>query len=289
MLLRTGDVRFRIPGSFLIVRCSGCGLVRTDPQPDDPSAFYPPDAYYSFSPPPPPSAGDVARVRRSAGLPSRGWRGRVLASRLTEGIPPGPPGDVLDVGCGSGRALLALRAAGWRCHGVEVSEAAVAAARAAGLADVRSGDLLSAGYPPASFDAVRFWHSLEHVRSPREELTEARRLLRPGGVLVVGVPNVASLLARIARDKWFYLDVPRHLWHFDRMTLTRLIDDCGFRVVQAGWRSTSTALLGTIDLVRGGGEWALASRLAWRAALPAAVLLDALRLGDALLVTAVRA
>jgi SAM-dependent methyltransferase len=203
-------------------------------------------------------------------------------------MPPGPPGDILDVGCGSGAFLLGLREAGWRAHGVELDPGAVEAARKAGLEDVRVGDLIEEAYPDASFDAVRFWHCLEHVGDPGAQLREALRVLRPGGSLTVGVPNFGSLLARAAKDDWFYLDVPRHLWHFEPRTLRELARDCGFSAVRVRIRTAGSPLLGTIDFAVGRGERLLDSRAAYFAALPIAALLDTVQLGDALELTARR-
>jgi SAM-dependent methyltransferase len=292
-LLETGDRRFGLPGSFAVVRCRACGLVRTDPVPDDLGAYYPNAQYYSYQAPGTPSERTRRRVRAAYGGQAedgsrlRGALGALVRDRLLPGLPPGPPGDVLDVGCGSGAFLLALREAGWRVHGVELSASAVEAARAAGLADVRAGDLMDAGYPAERFDAVRFWHSLEHMPSPREQLTEARRVLRRGGTLTIGVPNFSSFLARAARDRWYYLDVPRHLWHFEPATLSRLVDRTGFRVTRNRTVSGGTALLGTIDYLRGSRENLANSRAAWYAALPVGVLLDALGRGDGLELIAV--
>jgi SAM-dependent methyltransferase len=212
-----------------------------------------------------------------------------VTDRLMPGLPPGQPGDILDVGCGSGAFLLALREVGWRPHGIELDTSAVAAARAAGLEDVRAGDLIEAGYPQESFDAVRFWHSLEHTHAPRAQITEARRVLRRGGTLTIGVPNFSSLLARAAQDRWYPLDVPRHLWHFEPSTLRRLVERSGFSVTRTRTLSGGTALLGTIDYLCGARERLVHSRPAWYAALPVGVLLDSVGRGDALELTATAA
>jgi SAM-dependent methyltransferase len=279
-LIESGERRFGMPGRFEVVRCRRCALVRTSPRPDDLGAYYPSSSYYSYAAPQPPTSAGRERIRR-AYTGGSGPR-RILDDRLTQGLPPGPPGRILDVGCGSGAFLLGLREAGWKTHGIEIDAQAVAAARAAGLHDVRAGELTTAGYPDGHFDAVRFWHSLEHVGSPRAQLAEARRVLRPGGTLTVGVPNFASSLSRRARGQWFYLDVPRHLWHFEPVTLRRVAEAAGFEVTRVAMCSTGDALLGTIDYLRGRGERLLGDRRAWYAALPAAALMDLLGRGDAL-------
>lgn len=272
---------------FSVVRCAICRLVRTEPQPPDLSLYYPEDEYYSFATPRAPSVHERRRLRRFYGEPAHRPRLRrsvtgIGTARLSPGLPPGPPGDILDVGCGSGKMLLALESAGWRCHGVEISPAAVQAAREAGLADVRSGSLTEVGYPTNSFDVVRFWHSLEHLRSPRAYLTEANRLLRTGGSLVVGVPNFSSFLSRVARDKWYYLDVPRHLWHFEPATLSRLAVSCGFEGIRMRLASTSTPILGTIENRLGFEGTLRENRFLWKAMLPLAIATDWARLGDGL-------
>jgi SAM-dependent methyltransferase len=210
----------------------------------------------------------------------------VGGSRL-QGLPPGPPGDLLDVGCGSGAFLLGLEEAGWTCSGVEIDAAAVETAHTAGLTRVRHGDLLDQEYGAGSFDVVRFWHSLEHTRSPRAQLAEARRVLRRGGTLMVGVPNFGSPLARWAREKWFNLDVPRHLWHFDRGTLSTLVASEDFRLTSVRTRSYGAALLGTFDYLRGTTERLVNSRKLWFAIQPVAWILDAAGQGDELELLAV--
>jgi SAM-dependent methyltransferase len=284
-LFTSTERRFGIGGRFSIVRCAECGLVRTEPQPDDLGRFYPSDRYYSYRVP---NTRALMRavVRRAYGLPYPGGRLFRVAVMLTAwrlgGVPPAPPGDLLDVGCGSGAFLLLLEDAGWRCSGVEIDPGAVEEAHEAGLEHVRQGDFLQAGYPNSSMDVVRFWHSLEHLRSPRAALAEARRILRPGGKLVVGVPNFGSLLSRSFRDRWFPLEVPRHLWHFDRARLHALALQAGFEVQRIRNITTTSAILGTIDYLRGRSDTLAENRLASHAVQPLTALLDVLRLGDEL-------
>jgi SAM-dependent methyltransferase len=292
-LFTTRERRFGLGDDrFAVIRCAGCGLVRTEPQPKVMGDYYP-RGYYSFQPPAGPTILTRARIDRRYHRPIRAGRdiallSRIAAKRLTPGLPPGPPGRLVDVGCGSGEDLAALRYAGWDARGVEVSSDAVDAARAAGL-DVHLGDLRNADFESQSFDAVRFWHSLEHTESPRDELAEARRILRPGGTITVGVPNFASLLARLSKHRWFYLDVPRHLWHFESRPLARLLRETGFRDPDVRLVTTSSPLLGTLDFLRG-RDGVLASRRAlWLAALPIEMALDAIGLGDAIEATAVAA
>jgi hypothetical protein len=112
-------------------------------------------------------------------------------------------------------------------------------------------------------------------------------VLRPGGRLAVAVPDFGALLRRMFGERWFFLDLPRHLWHFDRRTLPRLARETGFEVARMRNVTASSAVLGTIDYLRGRRETLTSSAAAWYAAQPLAAMLDALRLGDELEVVAV--
>ncbi|MEX0703085.1 MAG: class I SAM-dependent methyltransferase [Planctomycetales bacterium] len=196
--------------------CAGCGLGRLHPfpEPDEIAAYYPPEYYGTpgakFTP------WIEALVRRAASRSAR---------QLVRGLPRGA--RVLDVGCGRGVLLGTLADLGMEVHGFEVSRAAAAGA------DLRAAiriapDLIEAGYAAEQFDLVVSWHVLEHVRDPRAVLEEIHRLLKPGGRVVVAVPNFSSWQARWAGPAWFHLDLPRHLHHFPLPALERLLGRCGF-------------------------------------------------------------
>ncbi len=288
-LFASTDRRYGLGGKYEVVRCS-CGLVRTEPQPTDLSAVYPQGSYYSYQPPRPPQGSERDAIRAFYGRAEEGGLRRRAARKLRlariAGLPAGPPGTILDVGCGSGEALLAFEEIGWEPYGIETNSTAVEAGKNAGLTNLQVGDLLGGGYLDDTFDAVRFWHVLEHTRNPVEQLAEARRILMPGGRLVVGVPNFRSLLSRLTRGGWFYLDVPRHLWHFDPNTLRAVAEAAGFQQIRVRHRSTGTPILGTRAL-REGRDTITAGQAERAGAEIAAALLDALHLGDALEMVAV--
>jgi SAM-dependent methyltransferase len=139
----------------------------------------------------------------------------------------GRPGRVLDVGCGPGLLLREFRRLGWRCEGTELSEASAERARRLAAARVHVGALTTLHLPGARFDAIVLWHVLEHLPDPARVLAEVARLLRPGGVALIGVPNFGSPEAGLARGGWYHLAVPRHLTHFTPGTIGRLIEDAG--------------------------------------------------------------
>jgi len=107
---------------------------------------------------------------------------------------------LLDVGCGSGVFLRLARAANWDVMGTEIAEAAVQAARAAGLS-VRLASLPTADLPESSFNVVTLWNVLDFIPDPLEHLRAARRILVPGGLLVARVGNLTfqSAVYRVSR------------------------------------------------------------------------------------------
>jgi 2-polyprenyl-3-methyl-5-hydroxy-6-metoxy-1,4-benzoquinol methylase len=140
-------------------------------------------------------------------------------------------GALLDVGCGPGLLLEVAIRRGYEASGCDVSEWAVRHAREAGL-DVRHGDLESQRYRSEQFEVVIINHTLEHLPRPLAVLREAHRVLARDGVLVVGVPNVASLMARIMRHRWAGLLPDQHLWHFTPRTLRLMLSRGGFVTVR---------------------------------------------------------
>ena len=125
--------------------------------------------------------------------------------------------------------MLAARHAGYEASGLEPSQRGWEAARAIG-APVQQGSIESADIAPGSLDAVSLWHVLEHLEDPGAAVARIHSWLRPGGVVLVGVPNLASLQAWIGGARWYHLDVPRHRTHFTPAGLTRLLEREGFVV-----------------------------------------------------------
>ena len=145
-----------------------------------------------------------------------------LAARIDRVAPPGP---VLDVGAGDGALLDALRALGREAIGLE---------RDSRREDVREADITEL---EGHFAAIVFWHSLEHLPSPGASIDHAARLLMPRGALFVAVPNGASLQARVFGDRWFHLDLPRHLVHLSTRALTGRMRALGLTVTRVShWR-----------------------------------------------------
>jgi SAM-dependent methyltransferase len=209
----------REPPDFQIRRCGGCGHHYTVPVLDAAAigAYYP-DAYYGnwnkrFNPV---MERLVGRFRRRR------------ATKLTRFV---RPGKVLDIGCGRGLTLAALRELGWQVKGCELSPAASRHAR-----EVLGLDVVCDGFRPdqvadGEYDAIILWHVFEHLANPREVLAACARALRPGGVLALAVPNFDSWQARATHYGWFHLDLPRHYSHFSAPWLRERFAELGLRIV----------------------------------------------------------
>jgi 2-polyprenyl-3-methyl-5-hydroxy-6-metoxy-1,4-benzoquinol methylase len=166
------------------------------------------------------------------------WLGKTLWADIRAVLDALLPGEanraVLDIGCGPGLFLLAMREHGWQPAGVEPSEEAGKRAREAGLAVFPSVEACLA--EKKSFEAATLLNVLEHVRDPLAVLRSARSALRAGGILVVRVPNDFSSLQEIARVRsgkppW-WVAPPDHIHYFDFPSLEKTIESCGFQVAE---------------------------------------------------------
>ena len=143
------------------------------------------------------------------------------------GLEPGA--RVLDIGAGPGRLVAALDEAGYMASGIEPSRRSTALAQRSGRA-VEQRDLFD--HADSQLDAAVMWHVLEHLDDAPAALATVRGWLRPGGLVLIGVPNLASLQAEIAGEQWLHLDAPRHRVHFTADGVRRLLVRSGFEIVR---------------------------------------------------------
>ena len=207
--------------AFEIAHCSACGATFTDPRPAaEAMGRYYPAAYYRKS----------GKRRFPAIVEFVQQRLYAARARKIEKLREGERGEVIDIGCGPGWLLNAMRERGWAVCGTEMSESAAAFARETMNLPVESKELRDLGFADGRFDAVLLWHVLEHDPEPEILVAEIARILKPGGVFFVGIPNYGCPGSRWSRDKWFALDVPRHLSHLSADRLRRLLEGAGFQV-----------------------------------------------------------
>lgn len=203
---------------FELRHCARCGCAVTSGP--TPPGLHDTGAYRSGEP----------RLHRIAGPALRAFDHQRLA--LLARLAP-PPARLLDAGAGSGRFVVAARARGYDATGIEPSRRGFGASGPSGpygpaMEPVSIGD---AEIPDSSLDAVTLWHVLEHLEDPGAALARIATWLVPGGTLLVGVPNLASVQARVGADRWYHLDVPRHRVHFTPEGLETLLGAHDFTVL----------------------------------------------------------
>lgn len=152
-----------------------------------------------------------------------------------------PPENIrlLDVGCSSGAFVETGVQLGYLAEGVEPAPKAAATAQAAGL-KVRQGLLHEAGYADEEFDAITLFEVIEHLKDPLPLLKECQRILRPGGILLIGTGNTASWSARTMGSRWAYFSIAAHGGHisfFNPSSLQKLARQAGFSLSRLKTRS----------------------------------------------------
>jgi SAM-dependent methyltransferase len=204
------------PGDYELARCASCDsavtLAATPPETLEAGAY----------------GGGAPRGSRLAAPLLRAFDRQRLTFLARAG--GRPPGRLLDIGAGRGRFVAQARAAGWDADGIEPSLRGVAGARAQGI-ELQQAGIEHAAVPPGSLQAATLWHVLEHLDDPGAALARIAGWLAPGGLLVVGVPNLASVQARAGGARWYHLDVPRHRTHFTVRGLHALLRRHGLEPV----------------------------------------------------------
>jgi SAM-dependent methyltransferase len=226
------DRLFRaVPDSFNLRRCRACRCIFQDPIPtqDEIRSFYPEDYWWT------PAHRQSSAISRSLKYLETAYREFVALDHvrfLERCARRSGAGEklLLDIGCGSGMFLHLARKRGFASHGMDVSEPAVQLAQRHYGLQVRQGTIGDEIWNAGQFDFITMFHVLEHLPDPRAALHYARRLLKPNGSLIVQVPNVESLQARLFGPSWYGLDVPRHLINFTPRAIDLLLRESGFEI-----------------------------------------------------------
>ncbi|MFT3824515.1 MAG: class I SAM-dependent methyltransferase [Chitinophagaceae bacterium] len=208
---------------FAVWHCNDCSLRFTQDVPGEQAIgnYYQSDNYISHS-------------NTGKGLVNRLYhivRKFTLASKkkLVEKVSGKNTGQLLDLGAGTGAFAGYMQQKGWRVTGLEPDAGARAKARELhGISLLETNSLFQ--LPAGSFDVITMWHVLEHVHALHEYLDQLRTLLKPGGVLLIAVPNYTSEDATLYQQYWAAYDVPRHLYHFSPASMRKLVAKHGMAV-----------------------------------------------------------
>ncbi|HEX5630676.1 MAG TPA: flippase-like domain-containing protein, partial [Acidimicrobiia bacterium] len=220
--------RCRVPGierwqldQFALVACPQCGQAFMSPRLNHEGRLnlYGARAYFDSG---------VYKTAGAKGLQRTWAEGRL--DLIDSALGNGQRRSMFEVGCAYGMFLEAAKERGYAVAGLEFS------AVAAGVASERLGTTIHVGevvdLPPADHDVVAFWDTIEHVPDPRAFLDAAVALIRPGGIVALSCPRFDSLAARVLRKRWWTLKPHKHIWHFTRSDLRRLLAETGLEEIR---------------------------------------------------------
>ena len=208
---------------FRLVDCSSCGARITNPRPDQQSiaAYYNSPDYISHSNKAGTHQDKLYQLARKNAVRTK----HALIRRLR------PNGRLLDVGCGTGEFLGYMKSRGYLTQGIEVDGGARRQAVTNHALDVVPH--LEAIPSQEQFQVATMWHVLEHVADPSRTLKKIYSLLSDRGFLVIAVPDRESWDAEHYGSDWAAYDVPRHLSHFRRADIHKLLHDHGFTTLRS--------------------------------------------------------
>jgi SAM-dependent methyltransferase len=234
-----------VPESYALRWCNACefGFVAPRPTPAQVGAFYDFPEYYTHTA----GKGDAKPAKQPLTLSEKlrvklAWtfdKGRVLyptTEMMLQDVSKqsGSKPRVLDLGCGSGSALMKLRDAGCEVAGIEPDARAAEACREKGLnVHAGTGEDIPAALQASRFDLVMMHHAMEHCIDPLRVAHNVAGLLAPQGVFLCEVPNNHAYgLRALCGPAWHWLDVPRHLNFFTQASMEKLMAAAGLRVLR---------------------------------------------------------
>ena len=206
---------------FHICECLSCGLLYTMPRPskDKIGDYYKSEEYYSHQEN---KKGFIPKIYESVKKVNLKHKYKLS----TEGI---ETGNMMDIGCGVGDFIHTAEEKGWQCVGVEPSDNAKTIAKTRVKADIIRSEELE-NLPDGSFDLITMWHVLEHVDELKWQVTQLQRLIKSNGRIIIAVPNYKSYDGQYYKEHWAAYDVPRHLNHFNKQTITKIFKASGLEL-----------------------------------------------------------
>ncbi|MBE3095332.1 MAG: class I SAM-dependent methyltransferase [Actinobacteria bacterium] len=205
---------------FAIYKCQVCGFEFTQDYPEEAETgrYYESDDYISHSDTSKGFSNKIYRLVRSAML----LRKRNIIKKVTDLH----RGSLLDIGSGTGYFAATMKKAGWQVKGIEINEKARDLSISRFGLEIIGPEQIST-LEADSFDCITLWHVLEHFHDPFKYASDIHRLLKPGGLCLVALPNCSSYDAKHYGRFWAAYDVPRHLWHFNPSTFSLFAEKSG--------------------------------------------------------------
>lgn len=141
------------------------------------------------------------------------------------------PKRLLEVGCAAGHAVAYFAGRGWQTLGMDIAHEMIEAGKRAGR-NLVEGDFLQHDFGAAKYDLITHWATLEHLPQAEAFLQKMRTLLAPGGKIYLSTCNT-GYFARRYGVAWRYLNVPEHVFYFNRKSLAMLAAKCDLKVTRA--------------------------------------------------------
>lgn len=244
-LFKDSDKFYKIPKRYCLYKCRNCGLIFVNPQPNNKelAIHYPPDKYVSFK---------TSKVTKFVRLlykifykENSNFFLKILFWPLKKFTRPTkiiPGAKFLDVGCGSGNFLLRMKNFGMDLHGVEPGDFNQDIVKKHKL-KIFKGFLHQARFPSDYFDIITMSHVIEHVSNPTDTLRELRRILKPGGALIISLPQRTALSYYIFGKYWAGFDIPRHLYTFSLNNLQDYFKKTKLKLKKIQFNSPPTSLV----------------------------------------------
>jgi len=234
---------------FKLYKCKDCGLMFLNPQPDSEEImeYYTSDYYQKIG-----EGSGIQKVLRNLIFfvqkiyvkNPKIFKMMFFFSPYVRGIKIIPNGKYLDVGCGNGAFLYTMQKINpsWEYQGIEPGEFDQEDMNKHNL-NVIKWSLESIHYPDDYFDNITLNHVFEHVSDPSETIKELRRILKPGWILIIAVPNSNSLTYKLFGKYFRHIDAPRHLFHYSDKTLKKYAQKANLKYIKtrygAFWDQTS--------------------------------------------------
>lgn len=215
---------------FKIVKCRGCGLILVNPRLNQKEINKRYNKNYYIRPKNPPKGllgYDNYPKRFISGKEK--IKNQLILGKIADFKPR--RGRLLDVGAATGFFVRDAQKAGWQAEGVEISAWATKYAREKLKVKVREGELKEQKYWPKTFDVIAMTDFLEHVQNPNQEIEEARRILKPKGILYLETLNFEGFVnTKIIGKNYVHMAPSLHLTYFGRKQLVKLLFKNNFKI-----------------------------------------------------------
>ncbi|MBL7932104.1 MAG: class I SAM-dependent methyltransferase [Bacteroidia bacterium] len=206
--------------NFQIASCTSCGFKFTNPIPDISKLgdYYKSEDYISHSNT---KQGIISKLYHAVRNYTLKGKLKLISEYVSRGT-------LLDYGCGTGMFLKVCQDAGWKVQGMEPDAGARRIASEMKVKTYADKSELAPVLGERSVDIITLWHVLEHVTDLEDTLTFFKSRLSKNGALMIAVPNHNSFDAKHYKEFWAAYDVPRHLYHFEPKTISKLLAQHGF-------------------------------------------------------------